>query len=139
MSKPVPQFLVAADTIIVVASRIVLIERKNYPFGWALPGGIVELGESVEQAAMREAEEETSLSVTLSRLVGVYSKPDRDPRGPVISVVFEAYPTNAHQYLKAKDDATNADTFWPSEALKLPLAFDHAQIIKDWLIMVKNI
>lgn len=131
MSKPVPQFLVAADTIIEIDNKIVLIERKNYPFGWALPGGIVELGETVEQAAIREAEEETCLKICLTGLVGVYSKPNRDPRGPVISVAFRAIPIGG--VLRAADDAKNIQLFHPSGLFDL--AFDHQQIINDYLMM----
>ena len=131
MSKPVPQFLVAADTIIEIDDKILLIERKNFPFGWALPGGIVELGETVEEAAVREAKEETSLDVKITRLLGVYSKPDRDPRGPVISVVFVA---TANGVPKAADDAKNIKLIHPAEALyQLKLAFDHQEIISNYI------
>src|SRR6266849_4457795 len=81
MPRPVCPPL-AADVIAEVGDRIVLIERKNFPPGWAIPGGFVELGEPVERAAIREAWEETSLEVELRALLGVYSRPDRDPRGP---------------------------------------------------------
>ena len=72
---------IAADVIAEVGDRIVFIERKNFPFGWAFPGGFVDFGETVEHAAVREALEETSLEVELRALLGVYSRPDRDPRG----------------------------------------------------------
>ncbi len=77
--------LIAADTIMELHDRsenpIVLIERKNPPFGWAIPGGFVDIGETLEQAAIREAKEETRLDVTLTILLGIYSNPTRDPRG----------------------------------------------------------
>src|SRR6202051_2503069 len=79
---------IAADVIAEIGDRIVLIERKNFPPGWAIPGGFVDLGETVEHAAARELREETSLEVELRALLGVYSRPDRDPRGQTISVVY---------------------------------------------------
>ena len=79
---------VAADVIIEIGNRIVVIERKNFPPGWAIPGGFVDVGESVEQAAVREMREETSLKVELQALLGVYSRPGRDPRGPTVTVVY---------------------------------------------------
>ena len=79
---------IAADVIIEIGAQIVLIERKNFPPGWAIPGGFVDLGESVEAAAVREMREETSLKVELTALMGIYSRPGRDPRGPTVSVVY---------------------------------------------------
>src|SRR5882762_5955055 len=79
---------VAADVIAEIGDKIVLIERKNFPLGWAIPGGFVDFGETVEQAAMRETREEISLEVEIRALLGVYSRPDRDPRGQTISTVF---------------------------------------------------
>src|SRR5215472_18646579 len=78
----------AADIIVEIGSQIVLIERKNVPFGWAIPGGFVDFGETVEQAAVREAREEISLNVELRALLGVYSRPDRDPRGQTVTLVY---------------------------------------------------
>src|SRR5260370_33042207 len=80
--------LLAADVIAEVGDRIVLIERKNFPLGWAIPGGFVEIGEPVERAAIREAWEETSLEGELRALLGVYSRPDRDPRRHTGTVVY---------------------------------------------------
>ena len=79
---------IAADVIAEIDDRIVLIERKNFPLGWALPGGFVDVGETVEHAAVRELMEETSLTVELRALLGVYSKPERDPRGQTVTVVY---------------------------------------------------
>src|SRR5260370_17188827 len=79
---------VAADVIAEIGDKIVLIERKNFPLGWAIPGGFVDFGETVEQAAMREAREEISLEVEIRALLGVYSRPDRDPRGQTIPLVY---------------------------------------------------
>jgi 8-oxo-dGTP diphosphatase len=106
---------IAADVIAEIGDRIVLIERKNFPFGWAIPGGFVDFGETVEQAAIREAKEETSLDVELRALLGIYSRPDRDPRGQTITVVAKAL---------ALFDPRHP----PS-----PLAFDHAEILADYL------
>jgi 8-oxo-dGTP diphosphatase len=109
--------------------RLVLIRRKNPPPGWALPGGFVDVGETVEDAARREALEETSLSVELVRQFHVYSDPARDPRGHTVSVVFigraEGTPLGA-------DDAAEARAF-PKGDLPEPLAFDHGQILADYL------
>ncbi|SRR5579875_190807 len=120
--------LLAADVIIEVEDRIVLIERRNFPLGWALPGGFVEVGESVELAAVREAFEETSLEVELTALLGVYSRPDRDPRGHTVTVVYVG---RACGEPKAKDDAKEVGLFHADKP-PTPLAFDHAQVIADY-------
>jgi len=107
---------------------IILIHRKNTPFGWALPGGFVDYGESLEEAAVREAREETSLDVTLSRQMHTYSKPDRDPRQHTISTVFIARATGTP---RAADDADNIGIFTESH-LPEPIVFDHGDILKDY-------
>ncbi len=109
---------------------IVLIRRKNHPFEgqWALPGGFVEVGETVENAAVREAREETGLDIELVRLVGVYSKPDRDPRGHNVSVAFLANAVGGE--LAADTDADEVATLDPSS---VELAFDHRRIVEDAL------
>lgn len=107
--------------------RIVLIERKYEPLGWALPGGFVDIGETVEQAAVREAQEETGLNVELKHLLGVYSDPHRDPRGHTASVVFIA---QARGKPRGGDDAGEARSFDPAKPPQL--AFDHAQILDDY-------
>src|SRR6266852_785013 len=89
MPRPVCPPL-AADVIAEVGDRIVLIERKNFPPGWAIPGGFVDFGETVEHGALREAREEVSLAVEMRVLLGVYSRPDRAPRGQTITVVYVA-------------------------------------------------
>ena len=119
---------IAADVIIELGDKIVLIERKNFPFGWAIPGGFVEIGERVEQAAIREAMEETSLKVELRTLLGVYSRPDRDPRGHTIGVVYIG---RAEGEPRAADDAQNLGLFTVDD-LPSPLAFDHAEILADY-------
>jgi len=118
------------DIIIELENRkIVLIRRKNPPPGWALPGGFVDYGESVESAAVREAREETGLQVELVEQFHVYSDPDRDPRHHTMSVVFIA---KAAGEPEGADDAAEARGFDPDE-LPEPMAFDHRRIINDYL------
>lgn len=120
--------LVTVDIIIELPAGIVLIERRNPPHGWAIPGGFVDYGESLEDAARREAEEETGLKVKLKTLLYAYSRPDRDPRQHTVSVVFIA---QARGKPVAADDAKNLGVFSLSR-LPQPLAFDHAQILADY-------
>lgn len=125
------------DILIYVPDRgVLLIERKNPPHGWALPGGFIDYGESVETAAIREAREETGLDVVLTGLLGVYSAPDRDPRHHTMSVVYTAQAKDL-SVLQAGDDAGNA-IFYPLDALP-PLAFDHARIIGDFAAGLKRL
>jgi 8-oxo-dGTP diphosphatase len=116
------------DVVIELAGRgIVLIERRYPPPGWALPGGFVDVGETVEAAAVREAKEETSLDVELVELLGVYSDPARDPRGHTVSVVYVGRATGEP---RAEDDAKNVGVYTLD---RLPeLAFDHARILDDY-------
>jgi len=107
---------------------IVLIERKNPPYGWAIPGGFVDYGESLEQAAVREAEEETSLHIRLKHQMHTYSEPDRDPRQHTISTVYIA---EAEGTPVARDDAKNIGVF-TEEEIDFPLAFDHRRILDDY-------
>ena len=120
--------LLTVDIIIRFQNGIVLIERKNPPPGWALPGGFVDVGESVETAAIREAKEETSLDVKLIELFHVYSDPARDPRFHTASVVFIAAGTGV---LKGADDARKAAVF-TADDLPALIAFDHGKILKDY-------
>lgn len=130
MPRPVTP-IIAADIIIELLDEpgrpIVLIERKNPPHGWAIPGGFVDVGETLEHAAVREAEEETRLKVTLKALLGNYSDPKRDPRGHTVTAVYIA---EAHGSPEGGDDAKHAQGFDP---LKPPqLAFDHALVLSDY-------
>ena len=111
-----------------IETGIVLIKRKNPPHGWALPGGFVDYGETLESAAIREAKEETSLDVTLSYQLGAYSDPARDPRHHSISVVFVA---TAVGRPVAADDALEAGIF-NAHGLPEPMVFDHAKILRDY-------
>jgi 8-oxo-dGTP diphosphatase len=116
------------DIIIELDGRIVLISRKNSPLGWALPGGFVDYGESLESAAIREALEETSLQIDNLRLLGCYSDPARDSRMHTITTVFVA---SGHGTPVAADDAAGLELFDISQ-LPEPLCFDHATILSDY-------
>ena len=119
--------LPTVDIIIETGGGIILIARKNKPLGWALPGGFVDYGESLEQAAVREAFEETGLHVSLSRQFKTYSAPERDPRHHTISTVFIASAAGRPQ---AGDDAGEVGVFTPDSLP--PLVFDHAEILADY-------
>jgi ADP-ribose pyrophosphatase YjhB (NUDIX family) len=122
--NPIP----TTDIIIMVGERVVLIKRKNPPLGWALPGGFIDYGESAEQAAVREAREETSLEMHDLRLFGVYSAPDRDPRHHTLTVVFTA---QADGTPVAGDDAQEVGLF-SADDMPSPMAFDHGKILADF-------
>ena len=116
------------DVVIPSDKGVVLVRRGSEPYEgqWALPGGFVEVGETVEQAALREAAEETGLAVELARLVGVYSDPERDPRGHNVSVAFLARVVGGD--LVAATDAAEVAVLDPDS---VELAFDHRSIIAD--------
>ena len=122
--NPIP----TVDTVIELPRGIVLVRRRNPPPGWALPGGFVDYGESLPAAAVREAQEETGLTVDLVELFQVYSDPRRDPRKHTVSAVFVA---RASGEPVGGDDAAEAQVF-TEDSLPQELAFDHGQILADY-------
>ncbi|MEW6618455.1 MAG: NUDIX hydrolase [bacterium] len=123
--NPIP----TVDIIIELEDKgIILINRKNPPYGWAIPGGFVDYGESLEQTAVREAKEETSLDVQLIKQFHTYSNPERDPRHHTITTVYLARATGTP---KADDDAKQIGVF-TQETLPQNLAFDHKKILQDY-------
>lgn len=136
---PVPETpRLTVDIIIQLVDQpgkpILLIERKHPPYGWALPGGFVDVGETLEQAAVREATEEVSLKVTLKTLLGCYSDPKRDSRCHTVSAVYIAEAVGAPV---AADDAVNVQSFTLND-LPETIAFDHAQILEDYWNFLKK-
>lgn len=131
MPRPVTPLL-AADIVIELKDRperpIVLIQRKNPPYGWAIPGGFVDVGETVENAARREMKEEVSLEVDITGLLGVYSRPDRDPRGHTVTIIYTG---EASGTPVAADDAKAVGCF-TQDNLPSPLAFDHSEVLADY-------
>jgi 8-oxo-dGTP diphosphatase len=125
--------LLTVDTVVTENSSILLIKRKNDPYRgfWALPGGFVEYGETVENAAVRETKEETGVDVKLGDLVGVYSDPNRDPRGHTVTVCYLGIKTGG--IVRPATDAEDARYFDLKEIETLDLAFDHELIIQDSL------
>lgn len=129
--NPIP----TVDIIIELEGRgIVLIERKNPPHGWAIPGGYLDYGESLEEAAVREAKEETSLEVELQEQFFTYSRPDRDPRHHTVTTVYLA---RAQGEPVAADDAKGIGIF-TKNTLPAPLAFDHKKILNDYFEQKKG-
>ena len=120
--------LLTVDEIIEIDNGIILIKRKNPPAGWAIPGGFVDYGETLEEAAVREMKEETSLDINLGRQFHTYSNPGRDPRHHTVSTIFIATATGTP---KAADDAIDIGTF-TKDNLPEDIAFDHRQILEDY-------
>ncbi len=136
MGKPETPLL-TVDAVIDYGGRIVLVERKNYPHGLALPGGFVEVGEKVSEAVVREVKEETSLDVKIEGVLGIYSDPKRDPRGHAVTIVFVCK-ADPNQKLSGGDDAKRALAFSHGEIPFEKIVFDHSQIIKDYLEWKKD-
>ena len=134
MSEKLRNPLLTVDIIIAIDGKIVLIERKNPPHGWALPGGFVDYGESIESAAVREAAEETSLAVNLTEQFYTYSEPHRDPRHHTVSTVFIA---KAQGEPHGADDAKAARVCGEAD-LPGAIAFDHRQILRDYFTFKKT-
>ena len=128
MKKKYRNPFVTVDIIIEINGKIVLIERANPPNGWALPGGFVDYGESLETSAVREATEETSLKIEVTEQFHTYSDPDRDPRHHTITTVYIAKGTGIP---KSADDAKNVGVYTQSQ-LPEPIVFDHEKIIRDY-------
>ena len=131
--KSVKNPALTVDIVILCCGGIVLVKRKNEPYKdyWALPGGFVEYGETVEETARREAKEETGLDIKILQLIGVYSDPRRDPRGHTVTICFLA---KAKGTPKGGDDAKIAKIFKWKDLQNIKLAFDHKKILED----VKN-
>ena len=133
MPKPVTPLVTVDAVIIFEKDNLVLIKRKNPPFQgeYALPGGFVDIGETVENACIREAKEETSINIKIKKLIGVYSDPKRDPRGHVVTIAFLCEPKTKNEKPKAQDDAASLEIVPLSKVASLKLAFDHKNLIKD--------
>jgi len=113
---------------------IYLIERKHFPPGWAIPGGFIEKGESLEETAVREFKEETGMNVSLVTQLGTYSRPGRDPRKQTVSTVFVGIASGAP---RAGDDASTIASY-PPDRLPADIAFDHRSIIADYVRWKSN-
>jgi len=136
MPKPITPLVVVDVVVKYPENSIVLIRRKNPPFRgeFALPGGFVDIGETVEEACIRETYEETNIRVTIKKLIGVFSAPNRDPRGHNISIAFLCKPLTDSEKPLAKDDAQALEIVKFTDLSSLKLAFDHKDIINALFI-----
>lgn len=125
-----PMIRLTVDCIIKIDNKVVLIKRKNPPYGWAIPGGFVDEGETVEDAVRREMKEETNLDLSNMKQFHVYSDPERDPRGHTVSVVFTA---DGIGEMKAQDDAKEIGLF-TQDTLPDKIVFDHRMILADYFM-----
>ncbi|MFX0034656.1 MAG: NUDIX domain-containing protein [Candidatus Hermodarchaeota archaeon] len=139
MPPPKTPLLTVDAVILYEKNNIILIRRKYPPFQgeYALPGGFVDIGETVEDACIREVEEETNINVKIVKLIGVFSDPKRDPRGHTITIAFLCEPLTKNEKPKAKDDAAALEIISISNIASLKLAFDHMEIIKTSGILNK--
>ena len=128
----------AVDVAVIEGNKILLVKRGHPPHQgeWALPGGFVEYGETSETAAKREVQEETGIVIELSAILGVYSDPDRDPRGHTVSVVFVGKMVSGQ--LQGGDDAADAKWHSINDLHEEQLAFDHGMIVQDLRLWLKN-
>lgn len=133
--RPVTPQLTVDAIIELEDGRLVLVERKFFPRGWALPGGFVDPGESLAEAVRREALEETSLEIEVLSLFHVYSRPWRDPRGDTVSAVYHCRASGSPV---GADDALRAIAFRPEDLPFESMAFDHAKILGQFLRWVEN-
>ncbi|MEE9353697.1 MAG: NUDIX hydrolase [Candidatus Thorarchaeota archaeon] len=126
------------DVVVIEGNKILLVKRGQSPHQgeWALPGGFVEYGETSEAAAKREVQEETGIAIELSAIMGVYSDPDRDPRGHTVSVVFIGEMVSGQ--LQGGDDAADAKWYDINDLHEVQLAFDHGMIVQDLRHWLKN-
>lgn len=135
---PLPQTpYLTVDAIIEYGDKIVIIERGKEPYGYALPGGFVEIGENLKTAVIREMKEETNLDVEVREVLGIYSDPARDPRGHTVTIVFICS-ASTNQKPISGDDAKRVMLFKATEVPLEKMVFDHAQIIKDYLEWKEN-
>jgi 8-oxo-dGTP diphosphatase len=134
MPKPLTPLLTVDALIKMPDEKIVLIKRKNPPFQglFALPGGFVDIGETTEEACIREAFEETNIHVKILELIGVFSDPKRDPRGHTVSISYLCEPLTKNEKPMAKDDAKDLELVPIKKIESMELAFDHKKIITDF-------
>lgn len=133
--------LLTVDAVILLNKKedVILIRRKNPPFQGklALPGGFVDVGETVENACIREAREETNVKIKIIKLIGVFSDPKRDPRGHTVTIAFLCEPSTSDEKPKALDDAASLEIMPISKLSSLTMAFDHKEILESSGIMKK--